>query len=146
MKENTLPRGFSSSGIHCGAKKKRKDLALFYSSVPCKAAALFTTNAVKAAPVVLAEKQLKADGLVKAVVVNSGNANCMTGRRGMNDAKKMVSTMAKLMKVDDDFYEYCKRIKKLKKKPMVAITKDFLHAPVRKKKKLKRGMLDVDIL
>jgi len=99
MKQHKLPKGFLANGIHCGSKKKRKDLSLFYSKAPCKAAAIFTENVVKAAPVVLAIDMLKKNGTVRAVLVNSGNANCMTGRRGMNDAKKMGHKMAGLLNV-----------------------------------------------
>ena len=83
MRKIKLPKGFLAGGVHCGVKKKRKDLALFYSVKQCKVAALFTKNLVKAAPVVLAEKQLKRKAIARAVLVNSGNANCMTGRRGI---------------------------------------------------------------
>ncbi|MFH1395541.1 MAG: bifunctional glutamate N-acetyltransferase/amino-acid acetyltransferase ArgJ [Candidatus Omnitrophota bacterium] len=101
MKEYKLPKGFLASGFHCGVKRKRRDLALFYSEEPCNTTALFTRNRAKAAPVILAQKQLKKNSLIRAVVVNSGNANCMTGKKGMKDAFKMVSTMAELLKVSD---------------------------------------------
>lgn len=102
MKEHALPKGFLANGIHCGAKKKRKDLSLFYSKKPCRTEALFTRNLVKAAPVVLAQQQLRKNGRTNAVVVNSGNANCMTGARGMKDARKMTRTIAALLKVPED--------------------------------------------
>ncbi|MFC1548964.1 bifunctional glutamate N-acetyltransferase/amino-acid acetyltransferase ArgJ [Candidatus Omnitrophota bacterium] len=99
MKDHKIPKGFLANGIHCGAKKKRKDISLLYSEKPCKVAAVFTKNAVKAAPVLLAKEQLKHNDHVRAVVVNSGNANCMTGRQGIIDAQKISSSMAKLLKV-----------------------------------------------
>ena len=99
MKKHKLPKGFLANGIHCGVKKKRKDLSLIYSEVPCKIAVLFTRNVVKAAPVILAEKQLEKNKKIRAVVINSGNANCMTGTRGLKDAKKMVHTMAGILGV-----------------------------------------------
>jgi len=102
MRKIKLPKGFLAGGLHCGVKKKRKDLALFYSVKRCKVAALFTRNLVKAAPVIVAQKQLKKKGFARAVLVNSGNANCMTGRRGVEDAKKMAKTAAKLLKVPAD--------------------------------------------
>jgi len=101
-KTHILPKGFLANGIHCGVKKKRKDLSLFYSMKKCKVAALFTKNVVKAAPVKLALEQLASDGFVRAVVANSGNANCMTGRRGMKDAKRMVKTMASILGVPSE--------------------------------------------
>ncbi|MBU0682969.1 MAG: bifunctional glutamate N-acetyltransferase/amino-acid acetyltransferase ArgJ [Candidatus Omnitrophota bacterium] len=102
MKEYKLPKGFFASGVHCGVKRKRRDLALFYSEEPCNTTALFTRNRAKAAPVILAQKQLKKNNLIRAVVVNSGNANCMTGKRGMKDAVKMAGTIAELLKVAEN--------------------------------------------
>jgi len=102
MRKHKLPKGFLASGIHSGVKKKRKDLSLLYSKKLCKVAALFTTNVVKAAPVVLAQKQLAKNDEIRSVVINSGNANCMTGRRGLKDARKMVSVMADLLDVSKD--------------------------------------------
>ena len=83
-------------------KKKRKDLSLFFSKKKCKVAALFTTNLVKAAPVVLALQQLKRTRTVRAVLVNSGNANCMTGSRGLEDAHKMSERTAEALGVGMD--------------------------------------------
>ncbi|NQT32686.1 MAG: bifunctional glutamate N-acetyltransferase/amino-acid acetyltransferase ArgJ [Candidatus Omnitrophica bacterium] len=97
MTKHKLPKGFQASGIHSGVKKKRKDLSLVYSKTPCKVAALFTKNAVKAAPVLLAEEELAKDCHIHAVVINSGNANCMTGRRGLKDAGRIVSETRKLL-------------------------------------------------
>lgn len=100
MKKIYMPKGFLANGTHCGAKQKRKDLALLYSDVKCKVAARFTKNAVKAAPVVLGIQQLKKNkGNIRAVFINSGNANCMTGKRGMKDAEKQTKAMAKVLKV-----------------------------------------------
>ena len=97
-----LPKGFLVNGMHSGIKKKRKDLALFFSNAPCKVAALFTRNVVKAAPLVLAMKQLKKTKYIRGVLVNSGNANCMTGKRGMKDAENMVKLAAKELNVKKD--------------------------------------------
>ena len=102
MQKHKLPKGFLANGILSGVKKKRKDLSLLYSEKSCKAAALFTKNTVKAAPVILAREQLRKNGRVRAVVINSGNANCMTGRQGIADAKKIARTLAGLLKVPED--------------------------------------------
>ena len=102
IKTFKLPKGFLANGIHCGSKKKRKDLAIFYSEDICQVAALFTNNVVKAAPVVLAIEQLRKTKGVRAIFVNSGNANCMTGKQGMTDAEAMVKSMAKLLGVSPD--------------------------------------------
>ncbi len=102
MKRSELPKQFLASGIHCGAKKKRKDLALLYSSVPCRVAAIFTKNRVKAAPVKVAQQQLKNTNKIRAVIINSGNANCMTGERGISDAKKTMASLAEILKVKSE--------------------------------------------
>jgi len=101
MKRPTLPKGFLAGGIHCGVKKKRKDLSLFFSEVACMSAKKHTTNKAKAAPVILAEEQLNKTKKEQAVIVNSGNANCMTGKRGMKDAKAMAEETAKELSVPE---------------------------------------------
>jgi len=85
-----LPKGFKVSGIHCGIKKRNKDLALIYSESPCKAAGVFTKNRVKAAPVLITKKILSNGNPIHAVIINSGNANCCTGKAGLKDARRMV--------------------------------------------------------
>ena len=85
MKTITCP-GFKAAGIHAGLKKNQeKDLGLIYSEVPATVAGVFTTNRVKAAPVQLDMERIK-PGKCRAIVVNSKNANCCTGERGMQDA------------------------------------------------------------
>ncbi len=86
----TSPKGFRAAGVHCGLKKSgRKDISLVVSDRPAVAAGAFTTNLVKAAPVALTEGLLGADSALQAVVINSGNANAMTGERGRADAEAM---------------------------------------------------------
>jgi glutamate N-acetyltransferase/amino-acid N-acetyltransferase len=81
--------GFKFAGVACGIKKsKKKDLALVFSERPATAAAVFTTNKVKAAPVLVGMRRMR-QGKVQAVVVNSGNANACTGARGVRDAEAM---------------------------------------------------------
>ncbi len=93
--------GFLFSGIAAGIKKNgQKDLGLIYSEVPAQAAGLFTTNAVKAAPVLLDRARLKM-GLCQAILVNSGNANACTGNQGLRDAKSMTSFVARQLGVDE---------------------------------------------
>lgn len=85
---------FSASGIYCGIKKKNKDLALIYSKFSCVAAGTFTLNKVKAAPVIISKKIIHCNsqnlnsfsGKVRAILINSGNANACTGKQGYNDA------------------------------------------------------------
>lgn len=76
-------KGFQFSAVEAAIKKPgRKDLALIFSEVPAKGCAVFTINAVKAAPVLVSMERIKS-GSVRAVVVNSGNANACTGEPGM---------------------------------------------------------------
>lgn len=84
----TAVQGFKASGIHAGLKKAKKDLALIYSELPAVAAGVFTTNKVKAAPLLFDMEQLKKP-TCRAIVVNSGNANACTGPQGLEDAKAM---------------------------------------------------------
>ena len=89
-------KGFRAGGIHVGVKTKatwKKDLALIVSDVDCAAAAVFTQNAVKAAPVHLTKANL-ADGKARAVVANSGNANACAPQ-GMENAQAMCQAAAK---------------------------------------------------
>src|ERR1700756_1065697 len=82
--EAALPRGFRFAATACGLKKTGAlDLALLSSDVPASAAAVFTQNLVVAAPVVVSKNHLKASrGRMRALIVNSGNANCATGEAG----------------------------------------------------------------
>ena len=68
--------GFKASGIHCGIRRNhsKKDLALIVSEVPASAAAVYTTNLVKGAPLTVTKQNI-ADGIAQAVICNSGNAN-----------------------------------------------------------------------
>jgi acetylglutamate kinase len=77
-------RGFRFAGIHAGIKPARKDLALVVSDVPAAGAGCFTVNRAKAAPVLDAAPRLPASG-VRAILVNSGNANALTGAEGRQD-------------------------------------------------------------
>jgi glutamate N-acetyltransferase/amino-acid N-acetyltransferase len=87
----TFAKGFLATGVACGVKKNGKpDLAMIYAESPATVAAVFTSNQVKAAPIQLTSKRA-ASGTARAVVVNSGNANACTGRRGLEDAQKMAA-------------------------------------------------------
>ena len=72
----TAAQGFVAGGIHCGIRKNKSkpDLAMIYSEKPCAAAAVYTQNLVKGAPILVTQKNI-ADGAAKAVICNSGNAN-----------------------------------------------------------------------
>ena len=89
------PGGFLASAVSCGIKAKGElDLALLYSELPAVAAGVFTTNELKAAPVVYSKRSVGGKS-ARAVIVNSGNANSMTGSRGLADAEAMSAAVEK---------------------------------------------------
>ncbi|MBI4846844.1 MAG: bifunctional glutamate N-acetyltransferase/amino-acid acetyltransferase ArgJ [Candidatus Omnitrophica bacterium] len=96
----TAPLGFKTNALHCGIKKKNADLSLIYSVVKAKAAGVFTSNKVKAAPVVIDQEQLR-NGCAQAIIVNSGNANCCTGKKGKLDALSVVNALGKYLEIDN---------------------------------------------
>lgn len=94
----TTPQGFKAAGVHSGVKYRSLDLGLLYSEVPANAFVGYTTNEVKAAPVqVMIEEN---SPILSAVVINSGNANALTGRRGIEDAITMKKTVALELNID----------------------------------------------
>jgi glutamate N-acetyltransferase/amino-acid N-acetyltransferase len=95
------PKGFLASGTFAGIKRNatKKDVALIYSEEPAVAAAMFTTNQVKAAPLLLTQQHLQQTHKLQAVIVNSGNANACTGEQGMRDAIAMANTTAAALKI-----------------------------------------------
>jgi glutamate N-acetyltransferase/amino-acid N-acetyltransferase len=94
-----LPRGFRYVGAHCGIKKSgRFDVGWIVAAAPCTAAGVFTTNLIKAAPVVLSQSHMRrAASRMRAVVVNSGNANCATGPEGMDASRATAIAAAQLL-------------------------------------------------
>ena len=96
----SLPLGFRYSAVYAGLRKtKRNDLGLIWSDKPASAAAVFTTNVVKAAPVLAAQANLAAaGGRVQAVLVNAGNANCAT-RTGDKVVKETLGALSKATKI-----------------------------------------------
>jgi glutamate N-acetyltransferase/amino-acid N-acetyltransferase len=94
--------GFQAAGVHAGLKKNgRLDLGLIYSTHPAAAAAVFTRNRVQAAPVLL-DRQRIAAGRCRALIVNSGNANCCTGPQGLADAARMTAAAAAALGVPEE--------------------------------------------
>jgi len=91
-----LPRGFRFGGAACGLKRSgAPDLALVVADATASAAAAFTSNRVQAAPVVVsAEHVRRSGGRMRAIIVNSGNANCCTGAKGLAAARTMAQAMA----------------------------------------------------
>ncbi len=93
-----LPKGFLGAGVHAGIRKKRPDVALLVAPRGANAAALFTRNAFQAAPVVLGAADLRrSGGRVRGVVVNAGCANAITGRPGMEAARRVRDSAALLL-------------------------------------------------
>lgn len=85
----TAAKGFQAAATAAGIKyKDRSDMAMIYSEVPCKAAGTFTTNVVKAAPVLFDKKVVEESPYVQAVVVNAGIANTCTGQEGYSYCEK----------------------------------------------------------
>jgi len=94
----TYPKGFFVSGTHVGVKASNTrfpDLALIASESPCSAAAVFTQNTFQAAPVTVSKevlKRRKGQG-IRSVIINSGCANAVTGKGGLEDATSMAASM-----------------------------------------------------
>jgi glutamate N-acetyltransferase/amino-acid N-acetyltransferase len=96
----TAPKGFVAAGVAAGLKASgRRDLGLLVSGGPASAAALFTRNALPAAPVVLGRRRLES-GILRAVVVNSGQANAGTGDAGIEDAEALTAAVADVIQAD----------------------------------------------
>lgn len=94
------PKGYKASGVEAGIKyENRKDMALVYSEVPANAAGTFTTNVVKAAPVLWDKEIIESGKPVRAVVLNSGIANAATGKEGKEYNYEMASELAKVLGV-----------------------------------------------
>ncbi len=91
----TAAKGFSASGIYCGIRKNKSksDLALIFSSVPCSAAAVYTQNLVKGAPIQVTRRNIE-NGIAQAVICNSGNANTCNAD-GEQKARMMCEAAAK---------------------------------------------------
>ena len=98
----TSPKGFLA-GVTCAGikEKERLDLGILFSEVPCVTAGLFTTNRIKAAPVVWCQQRLRG-GKAAAVVVNSGCANACTGEQGLADAAEMAGLAAEVIGVSPE--------------------------------------------
>jgi glutamate N-acetyltransferase/amino-acid N-acetyltransferase len=93
--------GFRFAGVRCGLKESRKrDVAVIASDVPAAAAAAFTTNRVKAAPVLVGIERAKV-GRLQALVINSGNANAYTGRDGVALAREMCAIVARALGINE---------------------------------------------
>ena len=88
-------KGFKANGVHCGIRHNRlkRDLALIYSEVPATAAAVYTTNLVKGAPLKVTKSHIE-NGIAQAVICNSGNANTCNAN-GIEIAEQMSELVSK---------------------------------------------------
>jgi len=100
----TYPKGIKASGVKCGIRFNRKDLALIYSEKLADARGTFTTNKFKAAPLVVTEKNLSlSGGKLQAVLINSGIANACTGEKGLKDAWEMADYVSRGLKINKEY-------------------------------------------
>lgn len=99
----TAAAGFEAAGVAAGVKyKDRKDMAIVYSQVPCKAAGVFTTNVVKAAPVLWDKNAVEHSPYVQAVIINSGIANACTGTVGYECCRRTAGRAAQKLRIPAD--------------------------------------------
>ncbi len=99
----TAAKGFYAAGTAANIKyKDRMDMALIYSEAPCQAAGTFTTNVVKAAPVLWDQEIVKNSPYARAVIVNAGIANACTGKQGMDYCREEARTAAGLLDIPED--------------------------------------------
>ena len=93
----TAPRGFVAGGVGCGIRKSGvRDLGILFSARECTSAAVFTRNVMKGAPLTVTRRAVE-EGNVRAVVVNSGNANAATGEQGVRDARETQEVAAETL-------------------------------------------------
>ena len=98
----TAPKGFKAAGVKAGIKKSGKeDMAVIYSTVPAAVAAMFTQNAMAAAPIIVSRRAIE-KGRASAIIVNAGCANACTGPQGLVDAEAMAHMTAGLLNIKDD--------------------------------------------
>lgn len=108
LSKQAVPKGFAFAATHCGLKKSKLDLGLLVSETPASAAAVFTTNRVQAAPVRLCREHLKQSfGKVRAIIVNSGNANCCTGPQGMAASRATAAHLARALRCPSEEILVC---------------------------------------
>ncbi|HLS89385.1 MAG TPA: bifunctional glutamate N-acetyltransferase/amino-acid acetyltransferase ArgJ [Sphingobacteriaceae bacterium] len=100
----TAAAGFTAHGMHAGIRKSgKKDLAVLVAHEPVPAAAIFTVNVVRAAPVVVSAEHLqKSGGMLRAIVMNSGVANAATGQQGLEDARATARCAAEALGIPEE--------------------------------------------
>jgi len=90
------PQGYRAAGVRCGIKKKGRDLAIVLSETPATVVGAFTTNRVKSPSVLLCQERM-ASRQSRAVAINSGNANCLTGEQGRGNTERMAEVTARAL-------------------------------------------------
>lgn len=99
----TAAMGFEAAGVEAAIKyQNRKDMAIVYSRTPCKAAGVFTSNVVKAAPVRWDREAVSHSSYVQAAIVNTGIANAATGKQGYEYCKRTAEKAAQILGIDPD--------------------------------------------
>lgn len=99
----TAAKGFEAAGVEAAIKyQNRKDMAMVYSTTPCTAAGVFTSNVVKAAPVLWDKEVISHSPSVQAVIVNSGIANACTGKQGYDCCRQTARKAAKVLGISED--------------------------------------------
>jgi glutamate N-acetyltransferase/amino-acid N-acetyltransferase len=99
----TAAQGFEAAGVEASIKyQNRKDMAMVYSTVPCTAAGVFTSNVVKAAPVLWDKEVISHSPYAQAVIVNSGIANACTGKEGYDCCRRTAGKAAQVLGISAD--------------------------------------------
>ena len=104
----TAAKGFLAAGVEAGIKyQNRKDMAMVYSKTPCRAAGVFTTNVVKAAPVLWVKEVVESEWEAQAIVVNSGIANACTGKLGYEYCRETAGAAADALEISPQSVLIC---------------------------------------
>lgn len=98
----TSPKGFQAGGVHTGLRRTKLDFGWIHSEVPATAAGVYTLNAFQAAPLKVTKDSIAKSGKIQTIVVNSANANAVTGPQGYEDALETQALTAEKMNVDID--------------------------------------------
>lgn len=103
----TAPKGFKANGVAAGIKRSgKRDLALIVSDVPATSAAVYTKNSIKAAPLLVSQKHLR-NHKTQAIIANSGNANCFTGKFGLIYARRTTEIIGQLLGIPREDVVVC---------------------------------------
>lgn len=104
----TAAKGFLAAGVEAGIKyQNRKDMAMVYSKTPCRAAGVFTTNVVKATPVLWDKEVVESEWEAQAIVVNSGIANACTGKLGYEYCRETAGAAADALEISPQSVLIC---------------------------------------